>query len=313
MQKISSLLVILDRQHADHPALQRANDLARSTGANVHVITSVHQAACDNNVMQDMSLANNLKEALLEDTGNWLQNTVENFDDEQSNITYETYWQPHLANAAVEALSQKNYDLVLKSIQPHNHFFDRLFTPSDWNLLRHCTAPLLLVHHKESWKNNRILAAIDASSSDPKHRLLNENVLQMAEQFSGYINAETHIVNASPILDMSFSMFPESPSLEDLQEDILQQHKDAAQQYAKKYNINEENIHVCEGEPNSVIIEQARKYQTDLVIIGTVAREGISGALLGNTAESVADQLPCDVLAVKILDGVGDQDEKFDT
>ena len=37
----------------------------------------------------------------------------------------------------------------------------------------------------------------------------------------------------------------------------------------------------------------------DLVVMGTVGRSGISGMLIGNTAERVLRKLPCSVLAVK--------------
>ena len=36
----------------------------------------------------------------------------------------------------------------------------------------------------------------------------------------------------------------------------------------------------------------------DCVVLGTKARQGVAGALLGNTAEQLLDAIPCDVLAV---------------
>jgi nucleotide-binding universal stress UspA family protein len=41
------------------------------------------------------------------------------------------------------------------------------------------------------------------------------------------------------------------------------------------------------------------KLQADLVIMGTVARAGIAGLLIGNTAEAVFEQVECSLLAVK--------------
>ncbi|MNE28163.1 Universal stress protein E [compost metagenome] len=43
----------------------------------------------------------------------------------------------------------------------------------------------------------------------------------------------------------------------------------------------------------------ANKYDAVVTVIGTVARTGISGALIGNTAEVVLDSLECDVLVLK--------------
>jgi nucleotide-binding universal stress UspA family protein len=41
------------------------------------------------------------------------------------------------------------------------------------------------------------------------------------------------------------------------------------------------------------------KLQADIVVMGTVARTGISGLIIGNTAETILNQLTCSVLAVK--------------
>ena len=45
--------------------------------------------------------------------------------------------------------------------------------------------------------------------------------------------------------------------------------------------------------------DQVDALGVDLIVMGTVARSGISGALMGNTAESVLDRIGCAVLAVK--------------
>ena len=42
-----------------------------------------------------------------------------------------------------------------------------------------------------------------------------------------------------------------------------------------------------------------KKLQADLVVMGTVARTGIAGLLIGNTAEAILEQVQCSVLAVK--------------
>ena len=59
------------------------------------------------------------------------------------------------------------------------------------------------------------------------------------------------------------------------------------------------NVHLLRGEPAEVIIELAAKRNIDLIIMGTVARTGIPGLFIGNTAESVLRQVDCSVLTVK--------------
>ena len=59
------------------------------------------------------------------------------------------------------------------------------------------------------------------------------------------------------------------------------------------------NTHLSKGDARNVIPELAQELHADLVVMGTVARTGIPGLLIGNTAESILDQLDCSVLAVK--------------
>jgi nucleotide-binding universal stress UspA family protein len=58
-------------------------------------------------------------------------------------------------------------------------------------------------------------------------------------------------------------------------------------------------IELRQGEPEDVIPEFVVAEGIDLVVMGTVARTGIAGLLIGNTAERLLHRLPCSVLAVK--------------
>ena len=54
-----------------------------------------------------------------------------------------------------------------------------------------------------------------------------------------------------------------------------------------------------QGAPGQAIPALVRELDADLVVMGTVARTGIPGLIIGNTAEAVLSQLRCSVLAIK--------------
>ena len=58
-------------------------------------------------------------------------------------------------------------------------------------------------------------------------------------------------------------------------------------------------VHVEKGEPVDVVTRLIDDQDVDLLVIGTVARSGVSGLVMGNTAERVLDAVSCGVLAVK--------------
>jgi len=57
--------------------------------------------------------------------------------------------------------------------------------------------------------------------------------------------------------------------------------------------------HVLRGVPSRELPAMARNIEADLVVMGTVARSGIAGVIIGNTAETVISELDCSVLVVK--------------
>ncbi len=57
--------------------------------------------------------------------------------------------------------------------------------------------------------------------------------------------------------------------------------------------------HLLRGDPGEVIPRLVGERRIDLVVMGTVARTGVPGLIIGNTAERVLDQIGCSVLAVK--------------
>ena len=59
------------------------------------------------------------------------------------------------------------------------------------------------------------------------------------------------------------------------------------------------NAHLVNGWARKEIPALIRELRADLVVMGTVARTGISGLLMGNTAEMILTQIDCSVLAAK--------------
>ncbi len=59
------------------------------------------------------------------------------------------------------------------------------------------------------------------------------------------------------------------------------------------------SVQVVEGEPERVISHVVDRNGVDLVVMGTVAKSGIPGLLMGNTAERVLQRLRGSVFAVK--------------
>ncbi|MGE3314981.1 MAG: universal stress protein [Planctomycetaceae bacterium] len=58
-------------------------------------------------------------------------------------------------------------------------------------------------------------------------------------------------------------------------------------------------LHVVDGPPDQAILKAVKEYEIDLLVMGTIARSGVSRMLIGNTAERLLSQVGCSVLAIK--------------
>ena len=75
-------------------------------------------------------------------------------------------------------------------------------------------------------------------------------------------------------------------------------------EFLKKHasSVDSENIELIEGRAPETIETFVRDNAVDLVVMGTVARSGLAGKLIGNTAEQILDRIECSVLAMKPYD-----------
>jgi nucleotide-binding universal stress UspA family protein len=55
---------------------------------------------------------------------------------------------------------------------------------------------------------------------------------------------------------------------------------------------------VGDAAPEKLIAEVAHKLDQPLVVIGSLARRGLGGAVVGNTAERILDELDTDVITI---------------
>ena len=58
-------------------------------------------------------------------------------------------------------------------------------------------------------------------------------------------------------------------------------------------------IRLAKGPPAQVVSGVVQRHRINLLVMGTVARAGVGGMLIGNTAEQVLDEVRCSAMAVK--------------
>jgi len=207
-------------------------------------------------------------------------------------------------------------DLVIKVSEPGD-WMDRVFGSEDMHLLRKCPCPLWLLKPKAPKSYRRVIAAVDVGDEYPEAEIktrwaLNRDVLHLASSVALADFAELHIVSAWEAVGESTLRggFINTPAAEvsayvegirRRQQRNLDRLIDEAANYLDRGALEylEPQIHLVKGPPRREIPAAAHRLGADLVVMGTVARTGVPGLLIGNTAETILNQIDCSVLAVK--------------
>ncbi|EJM17762.1 universal stress protein UspA-like protein [Pseudomonas sp. GM18] len=272
MQAVRSILVVIDPEHSESLALKRAKLIAGVTQAHLHLLV------CD--PKHDHSgMLGVLKAALLADG---------------YNVTTEQAWNQSLHQTIIDVQQAEGCGLVVKQHYPDSPLKKALLTPADWKLLRYCPTPVLLVKTAKSWAGGVILAAIDVGNMDGEHRTLHASIIDHGYDISSLAKAHLHVISAHPSPMLSAA----DPTLQ-LKETIEARYREQCKAFQAEFDIDDDHLHIEEGPADVLIPFMAHKLEASLTVIGTVARTGLSGALIGNTAEVVLDALESDVLVLK--------------
>lgn len=172
-------------------------------------------------------------------------------------------------------------------------------------LMRVCPTPTLLLRPSRA-RATGILAAVDPDPADQRRDSLNDSILSRASELARTRKLPLHVVHAWDLPEESVlrqSAFIGLPvrEVDAMVLDIAVQrrrHVDAllarhpARGLARK-------VWVERGRPELVVQRAVKSHQIGLIVMGTVARSGLSGLVLGNTAETVVRTVKCSVLALK--------------
>ena len=275
MQSIRSILVVIDPTPGESLALKRAKLIAGVTQAHLHLLV------CDRK-HEHSALLSVLKSSL---TG------------EGYSVTTEQAWNESLHETIIDVQQAEGCGLVIKQHRPDAPLKKALLTPADWKLLRYCPTPVLLVKTATPWVGGVVMAAIDVGNMDGEHRALHASIVDHGFDIASLAKAQLHVISAhpSPMLSAADPVFQ-------LKETIEARYREQCKAFQAEFDIDDAHLHIEEGPADVLIPHLAHKLGAVLTIIGTVARTGISGALIGNTAEVVLDSLDSDVLVLKPAD-----------
>lgn len=272
MQAVRRILVVIDPRQPEQLALKRAHLISSVSQSHLHLLV------CD----------------ARHDHSAYLAELREQLESQGHTATTQQAWHESPHETVIHVQQAEGCGLVIKQHIPDNPLKRALLTPDDWKLLRYCPSPVLMVKTARPWSGGNVLAAVDVGNDDPEHRTLHESIVNCGFEIASLADGNLHVISAhpSPMLSAADPVFQ-------LKETIEARYRDACKEFQAEYDIPDAQLHIEEGPADALIPRACHRLDAVVTVIGTVARTGFSGALMGNTAEVILDALESDVLVLK--------------
>jgi len=314
MQRFKDILCVVVPGSGGDTALERAAALAENNQARLTAVMVIDKIPPNTKLLDRVLSPYDLQEKIVEEHRQQLEGLITPWRkkvDIQINVLSGI---PFLE--IIKEVLRNNRDLIIKTAESGG-LLDRVFGSDDMHLLRKCPCPVWLVKSKSPMVYQRILAAVDVDNHYPQkelntRHLLSLQILEMASSLALSDSANLHIAHAwetigEGLLQVGFIQRPDDVVNTYVQE-VKQQHSQnlnvliaeiASKLGQDALDYLKPQTHLLKGSPRKEVPAFADEIEADLVVMGTVARTGISGFFMGNTAETILNRLDCSVLAIK--------------
>lgn len=316
MKRFNKILFVVDPKRSCKAALEWASLLAENNQAELTLVDVMPSLGRGLQLEGSVSAAELQATVLTQRKAQRkarLESLVEPFRQQLAIQTKVLVGTPHLE--IIREVLRGGHDLVVRP--PENPgWLDRLFGSDDMNLLRECPCPVWLTKCKGSHSLKRILAAVDVDDIEPSvdetRHALSRRILEIAGALALTEFAELHVVHvwdaAGEALVRGANVGRSEARVAAYVEQVKE--RGAANLATLLQEVTEllgadalaylkPTTHLVRGSARKKIPALAKRLGVELIVMGTVARTGIPGLLMGNTAETILQQVDCSVLTIK--------------
>ena len=305
MESTNRLLAIVDQGDERHAAVARARWLAHRLEAPVdlrayyHAVPGLGEQFIDSRVLE-MAVEQMRREKL-----EFLEELARPLRGEGLTVTVEAVAGSPVAESILADVIRLQPRLVLKGTDHHVPLSRTFFSETDWQLMRTCPVPVLMVRREHEMPERPVIvAAVDPLHEHDKPAALDERILASAGELAALTGARLQVVHCydvTPLVTgMSASpMLPAPLQTEELAESLETHHRRALDDLVAGHDLPTDAVHLLEGAPRWRLPEFCEEAGADIVVMGAVSRSALERVFIGGLAEKVLDRLPCDLLIVK--------------
>ncbi|HSJ85424.1 MAG TPA: universal stress protein [Acidimicrobiia bacterium] len=302
MERFKSILVAASVGQLEVPVLKAAARLTAPNDGQITVLDVIEPLSPRRRTVSVEGQSVDLEELLLRDRREQLRQAVEKAGIKDA-VVEVTAGKPFVET--IRYAMTHSCDVVIVGESPSSKGSPRSVAPDVMQLLRTCPTPVWVMCPSRARKL-RVLALVDPDPDDPLRDSLNDLVLELATSIVRREGGELHVAHAWDLLGESTLRYSAFASIPEREVDLMVQaagdeHHAQLDELTKRYGVDKlgGQTHILKGAAAKVLPELADRLHINLIVMGTVARTGLGGLIMGNTAETMLRSVRCSVLTVK--------------
>jgi universal stress protein E len=298
MSPIKHILVVIHQFAQGHQAaVDKAAFLARCTGASVELILCKTKP-------DSGDLSADCRPGEARQTDSRLQTLLEGLASgiraQGSKVSIQIIQGRTLHDSVLDYVRRSDADLLIKDTHHHSLAKRTLLRNTDWYLARRCPVPVLLTKAKQWAPLPVVMAALGPKSASASAAELNHQILNYAASLAGVLNSDLHVIHTY----VPVALARARSSADELATDLEVEHayeRGQIEGSASTYGVTAARLHIEMGTPERCLPDSVIEYHADVIVIGASLHGRWHRMIVGSTASSVLESLPCDVLIVTPL------------
>jgi universal stress protein E len=299
------LVAIRDTHHVPRSALRKAATLARATGARIELFHAISEPVAVSAIRRSATRPSfaETERLIARRHLTTLERISRTAPLRGLRVECAAIWDYPPHEAIIRAALATKADLVIAGAQPRGFGKRLLLANTDWELIRQCPCPVLLVKARQPYDRPLVLAAVDPFHAHAKPAQLDKRILEIGSGLAGALRGELHIAHAY----MPLTYVTPGPAGHPLAVMLPREYEDVHtgqvrrvfDELAQQFGIAPRRRHLLMGEVKGQLVALSRRTRARIMIMGAVSRSALRRAFIGSTAEHTLDELNCDVLIVK--------------
>ena len=197
----------------------------------------------------------------------------------------------------IRRVLRHGHDLVMLAARKHSLVHRSIVGSTAIKLMRKCPCPVWVVPRHFDHRPLTVLSAVGFHG-------ITRRILELSARLAELTEGEWHVLHCMEY-PREGAMRLQKASADAIDEyrakardEAWKRMHELAEPVAKESGVTP-RFWLAQGDADEEVIKAVSQLDVDVIVMGTVGREGVPGMLIGNTAEKVLQLVECSVLAVK--------------